>query len=295
MKKYLPHIDLITLAVASIGVLLRFWQLSVGEDSKGLYPANHIAWTLLLILSTALLVVLFLLAGFAGKSRSYSANFSPSLPGAVGYAIAGFAIALSSLQYLLGEKPALYTLTGAIGLPAAAALILGGWCRWKGKTPHFLVLALPCCFFALRLFCIGHIWGDEPELHRFLLGFFANVMCVLATYQLWAFAVGLGNRSSSLLCSLMCVHLCLVAVPGSSDGGFFLAIAIWLFTNLCPKTVASFRPVIDPEPVQQPEPGEDGAETEAEIQTPPALQTQIDPDIEAIIAEFQQKIDQIKE
>ena len=48
MKKYLPHIDLITLAVAAIGILLRMWHLGSGVDEQGLYPANHMAWTLLL-------------------------------------------------------------------------------------------------------------------------------------------------------------------------------------------------------------------------------------------------------
>ena len=92
MKKHLANIDLSTLAVGVFGVLLRYWHLSAGPDSNGLYPDNHIAWTLLLCLSAAMVVVLFLIAGTAGKSRSYSANFSPSLSGAIGYALAGFAI-----------------------------------------------------------------------------------------------------------------------------------------------------------------------------------------------------------
>ena len=285
MKKHLANIDLITLAVAVIGVLLRYWHLSAGPDSNGLYPDNHIAWTLLLCLSAAMVVVLFLIAGTAGKSRSYSANFSPSLVGAIGYALAGFAILLSASGYLLGEALILYTIAGILGLLSGAALIFGGWCRWKGKRPHFLVFALPCTFFALKLFCTGHVWGDEPELHRFLLGFLANVMCTLATYQLWAFSVNLGNRSRSLLCSLLAVYLCLVAVPGSSDGLFYLAMAIWLFLNLCPKTTAPFRPVIRPEPIPQPEqaPADEAATEET------------DPEIEAIISEFRMKIDEIKE
>jgi hypothetical protein len=176
-------------------------------------------------------------------------------------------------------------MTGVLGLLSAAALILGGWCRWKGKRPHFLVFALPCVFFALRLFCTGHVWGDEPELHRYLLRFFADMMCALAAYQLWAFSVNLGNRSSSLLCSLLAVYLCLVAVPGSSDAMFYLAMAIWLFLNLCPKTAAPFRPVIQPEPAIVPE----------EIPAEPPVQEETDPEIEAIIAQFQSKIDEIKE
>ena len=285
MKKYLANIDVITLGVAVIGVLLRLWHLSSGPDSNGLYPGNHIAWILLLCFSAAVAVGLFLIAGAAGKSRSYNANFSPSLVGAVGYALAGCALLLSAYGYLRGEALILYTITGILGLLGGVALLLGGWYRWKGKRPHFLVFALPCAFLALRLFCTGHIWGDEPELHRYLPGFFANVLCVLATYQLWAFGVNLGNRSRSLLCSLLGVYLCLVAIPGSSDGIFYLAMAVWLFTNLCPKTKAPFRPVVQPTPPPQPveEPAEPSAPEEA------------DPEIEAIISDLLMKIDEIKE
>lgn len=286
MKKYLPNVDLITIAVAVIGILLRYWHLSVGPDSNGLYPANHIAWTLLLCLSAAMVVVLFLIAGGAGKSRNYHANFSPSLTGAVGFALAGFAILLSGWNYLQGESLMLFTIAGVLGLLSGAALLVGGWCRWKGKRPHFLVFALPCAFLALKLFCTGHTWGDEPELHRYLLGFFANVMCVLATYQHWAFAVNLGNRARSLLCSLLAVYLCLIATPGSNEQIFYLAMAIWLFTNLCPKAAAPFRPVIHPETAPQPE------DVPAE---PAPADEETDPEIEAIISEFRMKIDEIKE
>lgn len=285
MKKYLANIDLITLAVAVIGVLLRYWHLSSGPDINGLYPGNHIAWILLLCFSAAVAVALFLIAGTAGKSRSYTANFSPSPVGAVGYALAGFTLLFSAYGYLRGEALMLYTMAGILGLLSGVALLLGGWCRWKGTRPHFLVFALPCVFFALRLFCTGHVWGDEPELHRYLPGFFANVMCVLAAYQLWAFGVNLGNRSRCLLCSLLSVYLCLVAIPGSTDAGFYLAIALWLFTNLCPKTAAPFRPVVRPDPAAQTE------ETPAEA----VPQEETDPEIEAIISDLRMKIDEIKE
>ena len=291
MKKYLPHIDLITLGASAIGILLRLWLLGIGENEKGLYPANHISWILLLILSIALAASLFLLAAQAGKGRSYSANFSPSLTGAVGYAVAGCGMILAALGHLSSSEILLYKITGFAGLVAAAALILGGYCRWKGKTPHFLVFALPCAYFALRLFCMGHTWGDEPELHRFLLGFFATAACVLASYQLWAFAVGLGNRSASLLWSLLATYLCLVAAPGSSDGLFYLTAAVWLFTNLCPKKVAPFRPQFRPE--NEVPPAQEPAEASAEV--PAEIPQEVDPEIEAIIAELRLKTDEMKE
>lgn len=291
MKKYLPHLDLITLGTAGIGILLRFWLLGIGEDENGLYPANHISWILLLALSAALAVFLFLIAGQAGKSRSYRANFSASLSGAVGFAIAACGMVVSALQHFGTGGIILYRVTGALGFLAAAALVLGGFCRWKGTVPHFLVFALPCAYLGLRLFCMGHIWGDEPELHRFLLGFFATAATVMACYHLWGFSVGLGNRAASLLWSLLGSYLCLVAMPGSGDWPFYLGTAVWLFTNLCPKKAAPFRPEFKPEPM----PASAPEQSETAAETPVELPQEADPEIEAIIAELRQKTDEMKE
>lgn len=178
----------------------------------------------------------------------------------------------------------LYSLTGVAGLVAAAALLAGGWFRFKGARPPYVVPAIPCLYFCLRLFCMGHAWGDEPEISRFLFAFLATAAAVPAMYQLWAFAVGLGKRSSSLLCSLLAVYLCLVAVPGDEDWLFYLCMAAFFFLNLCPPK-ASPRRTPPAAPV----------ETPSAIPPEEMLPEQRDAEIDALIAELQLQIDDIKE
>lgn len=284
MKKYLPHIDLIALISGALGILLRFWLLRVGEDEKGLYPAHHISWIALLLLTGAVLVALFLIAGSVSKDRSYRANFPASLPGALGYVAAATGLVLVGIKHFGQSALYLYPIAGAVALLSAAVLLLGGWCRFKGTRPHFLVFALPCLYFALRLFCMGHTWGDEPELQRFLFPFLATAVAISAFYQLWAFCVGLGNRSSSLLCSLLTVYLCLVSVPGENDGILFLTLAIFLFLNLC----STKEPVRRAPAAAQPE--------EAPAPRPEELLPQDrDSEIDAIIAEIRLQTDELKE
>lgn len=297
MKKYLPHIDLLTLAASVVGILLRFWLSAVGVDEKGLYPANHISWILLILLTAALLIALFLLASHAGKNRFYNDNYAASLTGAVGYAAGAAGLVIASVRHFLTRGIKLYNVAGVVGLLAAAAMVLGGWCRYKGKKPHFLVFALPCAYFGVRLFCMGHAWGDEPELCRFLIAFFATAACMLASYQLWAFSVDLGKRTSGLLWSLMAVYLCLVSVPGDGDAVFYLTMALWLFWNLCPKAC----PVHQTAPVEIPveAPAEVPAEAPAEPTAPedaaPAADPLLDAEIEAIIAQIRQQTEDLKE
>ncbi len=286
MKKYLPYIDRITLAAAMIGMALRLWLLQCGEDEKGLYPAHHISWTLLLILSAAVAIGLFLLAGCAGKSRSYRANFPASTTGAAGYLAAAIGLAVTVPGHFSAAAGWMHTAAGLIGLAAAAMLLWGALLRYRGDTPPFPALAVPCLYFALRLFCTAHLWRDEPELHRFVMGFFATAAACLASYQLWGFSVGLGNRSSSLLWSLLGVYLCLVAVPGSSDWPLYLTVALWLLTNLCPKKSAPFRPRVKPAPKPEPAPAPE---------EPQAADSGLDPDIEALLAEILRETEEMKE
>lgn len=247
MKKCLPYIRKITLAAAGLGILLRLWLLLVGQDDKALYPKNHISWVLLLVLSAALLIFLFLLGRFAGKNRLYAANFPPSLAGAVGYALGGMGLIFASIPDLAPNPVFLYPLTAVLGLLSGAALLWGGYCRWKGKTPHFGVFMAPCFYFCLRLFCLGHTWGNEPEMSRFLLPFLATAACALACWQHWGFSVDLGNRPLSLLSSLMAIYLCLVCLPGNGDFLLYLTTAAWLYLNLCPVKLPRRRIPAQPE------------------------------------------------
>ena len=285
MKKYLPQIDLLTLMAGAVGILLRFWLLSLGEDDKGLYPAHHISWILLLVLSAAVAVCLFLIARFAGKERSYRANFPASALGAMGYAAAALGLALAGRNHFDQENLFLYPVAGFTALFAAVALLWGCVCRMKGTRPHYLVFALPCLYFGLRLFCMGHMWGDEPEMSRFLFSFLATAALIPACYQLWAFAVGLGNRSACLLGSLLAVYLCLVAVPGDTDALLYLTAGCWLLLNLCPPK----PPVRRSAPVEQPE------EEPPAPQPEELLPEQRDAEIDAIIAELMLQTDDLKE
>lgn len=284
MKQYLPRIPLLTLTAGSIGIALRFWLLLIGEDEKGLYPAPHISRVLLLLLTAGVLIGLFLTAAHAGKNRSYSTNFPASALGALGYLFAGIFMLYSGSQHFSQGNLILYPITAVAGLVSGAVLLPGAWFRFRGKRPPYVILAIPCMYFCLRLFCMGHTWGDEPEIDRFLFAFLATAASIPALYQLWAFSVGLGKRATCLLCSLIAVYLCLVAVPGDREGLFYLAMAVFFFLNLCPAKPSPRRaapaPAVETPPVNAPE---------------DMLPEQRDAEIDALIAELMLQTEDFKE
>ena len=233
MKKLFRFADFIVLICGMIGMLLQLWLFQSGPDEKGLYPAAHMGWILSLILSAAVVIFVFLLTRQADEGRSYRENFPPSLLGAITGAAAGVLLTITGIRLLQSSAMLLDTLTGAIGAVAGIGLLFAAVCRFLGNQPPFVCFLLPSAFFALHLFCIGQEVGGEPEAVRYLFRFFANLSLIPACYQLWGFSVEEGNRRTSLFWSLVAGYLCLLAAPGRANGLLYLALGLWLLTNLC--------------------------------------------------------------
>ena len=234
MKSILRDIHWLILMSGTVGALLRFCLLLEGTDEKGLYPANHFAWPVLVLFTVAVLAVLFLTTRYAGKSRRYRDNFPPSIPGALGFVIGAIGLFLTGLNGI-ADPNILARLECIVAIPAATGLLLAGWCRFKGERVHYLVFLLPCLFFALHLFSMGRFYGNEPEGSRFLYAFFASAAAATAFYLLWGYAVDLGNRALSLFFSLAAVYLCMVAAPSSQNTLLYITTAVCLVCNLCPR------------------------------------------------------------
>lgn len=231
MKKFLRFANLLSLGAGALGMALAAWLFSAGTDEKGLYPAGHIAWVLLGILSAAVVIFAWLLTRQAGINRSYRQNFPRSLVAALGCAAGGIGLLSSSFQTLTMGK-ALGLLTGALGIFAAIPLFWAAVCRMRGQRCKLPVYILPCFFFALQLFVIGQKFGSEPEMQRYLYRFWATLSMVPACYWLWSFDVNLGKRPDCLFWCLVAGYCNLVAAVGSGQALLHLTMAAWMLTAL---------------------------------------------------------------
>lgn len=240
MKSILRDIHWLTLMAGTVGALLRFCLLLEGTDDRGLYPAGHFSWTALVIFSLAVLVVLFLTTRHAGRSRRYLDNFPASIGGAIGFIVGAAGLVLMGLEGL-SNPDILARVESIVAIPAATGLLFAAWSRFRGEKVHYLLYALPCLYFALHLFSMGRSYGNEPEESRFLFAFFASAASIVSFYQLWGYAVDLGNRAFSLFFSLLTVYLCMVAAPGSQHATLYITTAVCLFLNLCPRKAAARR------------------------------------------------------
>jgi hypothetical protein len=235
MKKYLhpTNLPILVPIAAILALALRLWTMGDGADSAGLYAPQPIAWVLLWIVTGATMALIYHLTRRLKNPGRYGDNFPASILGAVGCALGGLGILSSALTTFPTAKDLLATLTAVLGLISAAALIWSAVVRYTGGKPHFCVHAIPCLYFALRIFnCCRH-WSNVTQTGVFLFQFLASICVMLAAYQLCCFDVNLGNRRSSLLWSLASVYFCVLALPMGEDIFFYGGMVLWRMVNLC--------------------------------------------------------------
>ena len=246
MKKFLhPKFLPVLIAVAGmLGFLLRLWTLGSGPDKEMLYAPAPLAWTLLLILVAAVPVLIVLATRPLKQPLKYTQNFPASLISAVGCLLGALAMAMSGLQLFSGSPDIIQFLAAVAGVGSGLTLVAVALARLKGKQPNFLYHAVVCIFLALRIFHQCRSWSNQPQIGNFLFAFLSQICAMLATYQLCAFDVDMGDRRKSLFWSLSAAFLCLVELPSAENLLFTGCIAVWLLTNLC-----SLRPVKKRKPV----------------------------------------------
>lgn len=274
MKKYFhPKFLPILIPVAGLlGLLLRLLTMGKGPDSEGLYAPQPVAWTMLWIVTILTLTAVVVMSARLKVPGKYSDNFPASLPGAIGTGLAALGIILSKQVFPMGSD-LLSTLTSILGIVSFAALALAALNRYQGKKPPFFVHAVPCLFFALRIFLLCRIWSNESQIGVFLFPFLASICIMLASYQLACFDVNLGKRRVSLFWSLSGVYFSLLALPGGEEPIFYATMALWLLTNLC-----SLRPMKPRKPQPDPEVPSEPA-TSAPEEPAPASETTLREDM----------------
>lgn len=238
-----------TLAFAALGVLMRIWTIGSGPDKyTTLYEPNPLAWTMLWIVTVGAALSILLLSAPLKNPGRYSQNFPPSILGAIGTGLAALGIMTSGMSMLTTATDGLTRFTGLLGMVSAFALIFVSFSRFNGQRPNFLLHALMCLFFALRIFNKCKLWSNEPQLSVFLLPFLASVCVMLAAYHLVSFDVDLGKRRRSLFWSLMGIYFCVLSLPACEEPLFYLLMAIWLLTNLCSLRSLKTKPHAEPAP-----------------------------------------------
>lgn len=255
------HLPRNVLLLGAVGMVLRWLLYATALDARQLLPSFHPLAVCLWLLTAAALLYITVCVWKLNGDGAYENNFFPSPLAAGGQAAAAIGILVTmlhdapALQALLGTMlpgflPVLWQILGFLSVPC---LLIGAYCRLKGKKPYFLLHVVPCLFFVLQVVVHYRLWNSKPQLMSYFFTLFgAAAMALFAMYTV-LFEVDIPRRRMQLGMGLAAVYFCTVSLSDMRDLWLYLGAIAWAATGLCTLT---------PKPLP-PKPEKTGEEPEA--------------------------------
>lgn len=238
IKKYL--LPGLTILASVLGFALRLMFLLLFRDDRGLLPMLHPLNFIILALTAAILVALFLLARKLDGKLPYKRLFPASMAGGIGYLLAAVGLLVTSVLQLMGCKvgDVLTLLTGILGLVCVPCLLVCGYFRWKGLRPNFLFHVLVTVYFMVRFLGQYRVWSGCSQFQDYGFRLFAMVFLMLTCYHRSEMGETSPRRARFVFCNQAAVYFCALSLADGVDIPFYLGMLCWMATDLC-----SVRPV----------------------------------------------------
>ena len=179
----------------------------------------------------AVLVAVFLGTRTVGGSKKCRSAYPASPLAAAGAFAAMAGIGITTVMGFGEFSSRLHLIIWVLGLCSAVCMGIAGFCRLTGKTPTFLLYAVLCVYFALRMVSGYQNWSADPQLQDYCYYLLAYVTLMLTAYHHAAFHVGVGKHRSVWFFSLMAMYFCIVSLLGTTELYLLLGCGIWAFTN----------------------------------------------------------------
>ena len=167
------------------------------------------------------------------QAPKYSFNFPASRWGAVGTAAAAVGILTASINKIFYVTDALAALDVILGFSSVAALVFLTICRRKGDHPSAIFHAIVCVYLMVDLVSMYRLRSADPQVWEYCFSLLASVALMLGCYYDAEFAANNGHRGKHTLAHMAAVYLCLLSLPTADNPIFYLAMAVWMLTNLC--------------------------------------------------------------
>ena len=212
-----------------IAMMLRFWLLKTGVDSRGLLVTSHPGHILSYILSVVLPVSLLVLLG----EKKRHLHFAVMPVACAGFFVQAIGFLIAAWMMISSTTLVMHTVAGVLGLVAALCAVVAGIYAIRGQRTHPLFFCPGTLFFACFLFCRYQQWSAEPELQRYVFQLTAAVVSMFAFYQRAALGAKIGSGKQYIFWSRTAVLLCLAAIPGSQLPLLWLCMAMSFALDCC--------------------------------------------------------------
>ena len=230
MKKNILPAALSSLS-CTVGILclaVRYWLLTSGVDQKGLliptHPGNALSWALAAV--TVVTVAAFVL----WKRPRCTTDRSP-------LALLGGLCAMVAYGYmgirLLFAGTVWHTASAVLSLGSALCLAVDTALRLKGQRPSALLRCAPVLFYAVFLLCNYQLWTSQTQLQSYGFQLLALIFLMLTAYHRAAMAEAKKGSRRYPAVSCCSLFFCLAAIPGASNGLFYLFMALSTLLDGC--------------------------------------------------------------
>lgn len=241
-----------------LGLALRLLIEAVAVDEKGLIITAHPALLALWALTAAAAIVLVLGVRSIRGPESYQEAFPGSIPATVAGTLAAITAVLAvKAHFQAGPVGAVnfmgtiaFYLTGVLMELASVAFIVAAVGRLNGWQPKFLLHVAICIYFALKLLDLYRTWSFDPQLYDYCFQLLACIALTMTAYQLACFDLDKGSHRKLWFWGLAAAYLCWLS---AADGTFFLAGALWSWTNLTSLRIRRERKRLEPETIDETE------------------------------------------
>ena len=240
-KNKSQQLKLLTVCAAAAATVLRAAHYAFGTDGRSLLIAGHWSVIGLWVVSVGFILALLLMGRGIGNSADDAAVHPSSPVSAAGCFALAAGLAVTCLKQYGDFSSTVDSIVWALGLLSGAGLLVAGICRLTGKKPYFLIHAILCLLFTLRMIAQYRHWSADPQLQDYGFYLCAHAAVMLAAYHHAALDTGMGNVRALWVSSLGAVYLCCAAIPHCEEALLMAACAIWAFTNLTVLPASSRR------------------------------------------------------
>ena len=215
-----------------VALVLR-WQLyRTAVDAKGLLVRMHPLSLVLMALTAAVLLMIYV----AVRKQEESVSFEERVPNGILAALGHGLLAVSILSTVLSGNPRaigyLATAWRWLGFAAPLCLVLAGADRLLGRKSFFLLHVVPCLFLVVHIVSHYQSWSGDPQMQDYVFALLGAMALMFFGFYTAAMEAGCGSRRMLLGMGLAAIYLCLAEAAHSAYPLLYLAGMIWVMTDL---------------------------------------------------------------
>ena len=220
-------------SVLGLAALVLRWLLyRTAVDAKGLLPRMHPLSIALMILTAAVLLMIYIIVRKQEEATAFADRRLRSIPAALGHAVmAGIILTtvLAGGQQTSGYMATVWEFLGMVAFPC---LVLAGTDRLRGKKSFFLLHVVPCLFLVVHIVSHYQSWSGDPQMQDYVFELLGAMALMFFGFYTAAMEAGCGSRRMLLGMGLAAIYLCLAELAHSAYPGLYLAGMIWVMTEL---------------------------------------------------------------